>query len=137
MLAVAGKRLTGIPESLLGLPIDTVQSWSRAVPAGRRSHQSSYLRRFITEAASGAHTCRLPWRSELGSWSSAPQALDPFLLRQVLFVSGSARLSHMPDMSYSRARVLAIWAWGMTTDCFGLQRAQPAARGSPGYITMV
>lgn len=56
---------------------------------------SSYLRRFITEAASGAHTCRLPWGSELGSWT-------PSLLRQVLLVSGSARLSHMPDMSYSQ-----------------------------------
>lgn len=143
------RRLTGIPEGSSGLPsTPCCRVWCQV---GRRSHKSSYLRRFIREAASGAHLSDPPWGSELGSWSSARLALDPFLSRQMLlcFFFDSACLSalklcHTPGSCSGRPGV-------GDDDCFrpllgnGLDNlaslrsaaSQPASRDSSGNITMV
>lgn len=108
------RRLTGIPEGSSGLPsTPCCRVWCQV---GRRSHKSSYLRRFIREAASGAHLSDPPWGSELGSWSSARLALDPFLSRQMLLCFFlTAPVSRLSSYVILPARVLAVRAWGMTT----------------------
>lgn len=74
VLALAGKDgwLTGMPECPSGFPsTPCCQVWSQV---GRPSHQSSYLRRYIREAAFwGAAPVRSPgqlsWGSAGGHWA--------------------------------------------------------------------
>lgn len=121
MLLAAHKagRLTGTPRGLVGLAIDTVLPVCSQV--GRRSHKSSYLRRFIREAASGARLSDPLVQSELESWrvgasAAARAGIGPLSLASGAFLCLlTAPASRVSSYVILPARVLATWAWGMTT----------------------
>lgn len=68
------------------------------------------------------HACQIPWvQSELESWSSAAAraGIGPLSLASGAFCGGffflTAPASRVSSYVMLPARVLAIWAWGMTT----------------------
>lgn len=110
----------GPPEGSSGLPSTPCcqSGWSQV---GRRSHKSSYLRRFIREAASGARLSDPLVQSELESWrvgasAAARAGIGPLSLASGAFLCLlTAPASRVSSYVILPARVLAIWAWGMTT----------------------